>query len=525
MVCWPLLADIIESQQMRSFNLITVLFCLNLLFWLSNCSAPNADQSMEPSTEYQADQASKKTVSHDKRTPAPQLGTLEGAESVAFNVGVNTIMTFFPIAFYEDLMRNRIRKDSEEKTGNPQAFINQFSLVRSLRGPEYKLIATPNNDTYYAQAYCEVNKEPLVFQIPEMEADRYYVFQIWDPYGDTFRYLGSRTIGNKGGSFVFVGPDFKGNIPKGLPLIRAPFNNFVIWGRIGVLPIEDDKDKVHAIQDQLKLSYLSDYTAGNVTTPAHSESESLSRLAIDIPKDLPEGLEWYYKISEALKHTPVSAQDSALLVSMEYIGYSNTGKSFNYSDLSSNQLSGLQKGSQYALYLMDVVAQSVGEEINGWRWSPRSGILGNDYLFRAAWAKWYTGGNSAEEAIYLDGRKDDQGEPFSSDKKYQVHFDRDQLPQVKAFWSISIYNQSDGSFVTNEINRYSIGSNTQEMTYNDDGSLDIFIQALSPVGATEKSNWLPSPKSGGFYLDLRLYNPDKGLQNGTWEPPMVKVIK
>jgi len=149
--------------------------------------------------------------------------------------------------------------------------------------------------------------------------------------------------------------------------------------------------------------------------------------------------------------------------------------------------------------------------------------MGNDYLFRAAWAKWYTGGNSAEEAIYMDGRTDDKGNTFDASKRYIVHFDKESLPRVKAFWSISMYHLSDGSFVENEINRYSIGNKTKGLTYNKDGSLDIFIQAESPKELKQKSNWLPTPKEGGFYLNLRLYNPDQSLQNGTWKPPMVKI--
>jgi hypothetical protein len=86
-----------------------------------------------------------------------------------------------------------------------------------------------------------------------------------------------------------------------------------------------------------------------------------------------------------------------------------------------------------------------------------------------------------------------------------------------------MYHLSDGSFVENEINRYSIGNKTKGLTYNKDGSLDIFIQAETPKELIQKSNWLPTPKEGGFYLNLRLYNPDQNLQNGTWKPPVVKI--
>jgi hypothetical protein len=499
----------------------TIVTATVLSLLMFGCSEPNKkEQEIDIKSAEKTNDKPK-----GKQTPPVELGTLDGAEATAFYAGVNAMTAYYPIAFYEDLMRGRITKDAEEKTGNPRSLINQFGLVRNLRGPEFKQIATPNNDTYYAQAYCELSIDALVFHIPPMEENRYFVFQLWDPYGDTFDYLGSRLIGNKGGDYLFTGPDFKGKVPKGLTEVKVAYNNFVVWGRIGVLPGENDDEKIHAIQDALKLTFLSDFQAGNANVKPYDEEASKTRLALTIPPDLPEGLEWLFKISEALKHTPAKGNDASILSAMEYIGFTDKGTNFNYKTLSEPQIRGLKKAIQYSLHLMDITAQSIGIEVNGWRWSPKSGILGDDYLFRAAWAKWYTGGNSAEEAIYMDGRKDDKGEPFNPIKKYVIHFEKNQLPRVKAFWSISMYHISDGSFVANEINRYSIGSNTQSMKYNEDGSLDIYIQSTPPENGAKKENWLPSPKHEGFYLNFRLYNPDTSLQDGTWEPPFVKIVE
>ncbi len=148
---------------------------------------------------------------------------------------------------------------------------------------------------------------------------------------------------------------------------------------------------------------------------------------------------------------------------------------------------------------MDVNAQSAGQEVNGWRWSPKSGIMGNDYLFRAAFAKWYTGGNAPEEAIYMDGRNDDKGQPFTDSKRYVIRFEKGKQPPAKAFWSISMYNSSDGSFVSNPIKRYTVGDRTPGLVTNPDGSLEIFIQNAEPQDPKEKANWLPAP-SGSLLL-------------------------
>jgi hypothetical protein len=105
-----------------------------------------------------------------------------------------------------------------------------------------------------------------------------------------------------------------------------------------------------------------------------------------------------------------------------------------------------------------------------------------------------------------------------------MHFEKGRTPPVSAFWSLSIYNLSDGSFVANPIKRYSIGDRTEGLTMNDDGSLTLYIQHEAPADPREKANWLPAPE-GAFYLDLRLYVPDDSLQRGEWAPPAVTVRK
>ncbi|MEA3274663.1 MAG: DUF1214 domain-containing protein [Pseudomonadota bacterium] len=252
---------------------------------------------------------------------------------------------------------------------------------------------------------------------------------------------------------------------------------------------------------------------------------SAQRVAIEIPDDLPDGLSFYYELARALKYTPPKAkQDAVVAASLADIGFKDGNTRFDYRSLSDAERQGLAKAVQFGQHLMDVYAQTAGETVNGWRWSPQSGVMGTNYLFRAAFAKWFTGGNAPEEAIYMDGRHDNQGQPFDGGKRYRMHFASDQLPRVQAFWSLSMYHLSDGSFVPNPIDRYSIGDRTPDLRYDDDGSLDIYIQHEPPANARERANWLPTP-DGRFYMDLRLYVPDDSLQKGAWAPPVVEFVE
>ncbi len=79
----------------------------------------------------------------------------------------------------------------------------------------------------------------------------------------------------------------------------------------------------------------------------------------------------------------------------------------------------------------------------------------------------------------------------------------------------------DHFFVENPINRYKIGSLTEGLKFNADGSLDIYIQHEAPVG--HESNWLPASE-GDFYLMMRFYNGEKEILDRTYTiPPFKKV--
>ncbi len=114
---------------------------------------------------------------------------------------------------------------------------------------------------------------------------------------------------------------------------------------------------------------------------------------------------------------------------------------------------------------------------------------------------------------------DGDGKPYHGRNRYTIHFDKDELPPVNGFWSITMY-QSDGYMVDNPIKRYAVGDR-DELTFNKDGSLDLLIQHDSP-GPDRQANWLPAP-ADDFNLVLRLHWPRTEILTGAWNPPPVRA--
>ena len=130
---------------------------------------------------------------------------------------------------------------------------DRFAPGRALAGPETKFVS-PNNDTLYLLAACDVSGGPLLIGVPDTRT-RYYVLQFVDAWTNNFAYVGTRATGNRAGSFVLTSPGFDGAVPADAIRIDAPTSVAVIVGRLAV-DGEWDLREVHALQDRFTMEPL-----------------------------------------------------------------------------------------------------------------------------------------------------------------------------------------------------------------------------------------------------------------------------
>jgi hypothetical protein len=139
---------------------------------------------------------------------------------------------------------------------------------------------------------------------------------------------------------------------------------------------------------------------------------------------------------------------------------------------------------------------------------------------RAVVARVGLWGNHSYEAAYPQVFLDENGEQLTGSRQYVLHID--EPPPADAFWSVTMYNIPEFYLVANPIERYSIGDRTPGLKYNEDGSLDIYLQKDSP-GSGNESNWLPSPE-GDFRPILRMYQPRPEALDGTYVLPPIRRV-
>ena len=163
---------------------------------------------------------------------------------------------------------------------------------------------------------------------------------------------------------------------------------------------------------------------------------------------------------------------------------------------------------------------TIARVANGWSMNTDTmGVYGIYYLKRAMVALLGLGANQAEDAIYPMNLADADGKPLVGERKYVLHFGKEELPPVNAFWSVTMYDEA-GFQVANPINRFAIGDR-DELKYNADGSLDLYLQSENP-GPDRECNWLPSPAKGALGVTMRLYAPKAEALDGRWNPTAIR---
>jgi hypothetical protein len=161
--------------------------------------------------------------------------------------------------------------------------------------------------------------------------------------------------------------------------------------------------------------------------------------------------------------------------------------------------------------------QQAGTIANGWSTNLDIGSYGSNYILRSAIALFGLGANLPADAVYYTTHTDISNNNLSGTNNYVIHFSPSQIPPVRGYWSVTVYNTA-GLLVGNAISRYSIGSESG-LVPNADGSIDILLQSAAP--ATLQSNWLPTPAGEAFNLSLRLYFPEETVLKGRYTPPTV----
>ena len=435
----------------------------------------------------------------------------------AYEIGLDAYLYFYPLVSM-DITRLQLTNVEEASPDGHSAPENTFIHYRTYPPPGAPKINRPNQDTLYSSGFLNLTDGPVIISVPDTQG-RWYLLEMIDMWTDVFAAPGKRTTGTEAGNFAFALPCWKGTLPEGVARIDSPTPYVWIGGRVQTNGTSDF-EAVHKIQDGFKITPLDQW--GKEPQPIKG--------TVDPSVDMVTGA--FYQVNamnastfftysaKVLKANPPHLTDQPIIAQMKYIGI-EPGKNFDFDTLPPAKQEALDKAAKSGLNKIRDYVPKIGNIVNGWNMPINgAGTYGSDYLRRAAFAYWGIGVNLPEDAIYPSILTDANGDPVNGNNTYLLHFNASEMPPVDGFWSITMYN-ADGYTVNNSINRYAL-SDRDNLTFGDDGSLDIYIQHESP-GIDKESNWLPAPKEP-ISMVMRLYVPRMEIRDGSWSPPAVKKV-
>jgi hypothetical protein len=407
----------------------------------------------------------------------------------------------------------------DPKSSQYKGPFNQISNTARVFTPKDTVVVTPNSDTPYSLLSMNLRAEPMVLCVPAVEKDRYYSVQLIDLYTSNFGYIGSRSTGNGAGCYLVASPKWKGEIPKGIDKVFRCETEFAFAIYRTQLFNPADLDNVKKVQAGYKAMPLSAFLK---TEPPAIDGFGFPKF----DKKAAFGTDFIVYLNFLLQFCPANDAERPVRERFAKIGV-GAGKPFDFQALPADKKEALGRSIKSAMKKIEVDRASFGKNENGWLVSlianNRQTINGN-WTKRAAIALAGIYANDAVEALYPMLSHDSDGAKPDTDKhRYTLTFAKDQLPPVKAFWSVTMYDAKTQLLIENPINRYLINAPMlPDLKRNADGSLTLYIQKDSP-GKDKEANWLPAP-DGDPYLVMRLYWPREDALNGKWLPPALKRV-
>ncbi len=443
----------------------------------------------------------------------PQQTQTDVTPEEARQIAKEAYLYGFPMATnYQTMYKQAI------DTGNSdyRAPFNVLANSAGVATPEDKFVVTPNSDTPYSYLWMDLRTEPMVVTMPAIEKNRYYTGQMIDLYTFNFAYLGTRSFGNDGGTFLIAGPGWKGETPKGIKAALICETEFAYLLFRTQLFNSADLPNVKKIQAGYKAEPLSKYLG---------QAAPAAAAAVNWPKPS-EGMltspALFPYVNFLLQFCPTNPTEKELASRFAKLDI-GAGKTFDLSKFSLEVQKAISDGiSDAGIEMQGLMKRINADEVSSSDFFGTREFLKGNWLYRFAGAKLGLYGNSGEEAIYIGYFVDANRQPLDASKNnYAMQFPKGHLPPARAFWSVTMYDGKSQLLVANPLKRYLLNSTMlKTFQYGADGSLTFYLQRTSP-GASKSTNWLPAP-DGPFYAVLRIYMPTPEVVNGIWKKPLLQ---
>src|ERR1700729_4654543 len=267
---------------------------------------------------------------------APAVAQAEVSPAEARAIAKEAYIYGFPVV---DNYRVQYAYFVDTKNREYKAPWNQIWNSTRLFTAADKAIQTANSDTLYSMVGADLRAEPLVLTVPAMEKDRYFSVQLIDYYTQNFDYIGTRTSGNGGGTFLLAGPGWNGETPKGVDKVFRAETELAFPGYRTQLFNPGDLDNVKRVQAGYKVQTLSKFLG----QPAPKAPPAIDFVKPLTPAEQRTSPEFFNILNFVMQFCPTVPSETAMMERFTKIGI-GAGMTFDVAKLSPEIKTAMEQG-------------------------------------------------------------------------------------------------------------------------------------------------------------------------------------
>ncbi|HEX7811674.1 MAG TPA: DUF1254 domain-containing protein [Burkholderiales bacterium] len=385
------------------------------------------------------------------------------------------------------------------------------------------LFLTPNTDSIYVLGYLDLSQGPMVVESPPNTLG--IVDTGWFDYVADLGNAGPDK--GKGGRFLFLPPDHKGEVPKGYYTFRSPtFGNVLFWRGFKVRG--DPEPAVDNVRRNARI-----YPLGEAR-PVQGEFMNLSGREFNTIHA--NNTHFYSEVARLVAEEPAAALDPESLGLLAAIGIVK-GAPFDPDDRMKailDEAAAVGNATARSILFASRFPEAFLYPKSQWQ----VGFLGGSHEFlkdgvrlldaRTRMFYYATGITPAMSAKMVGAGsqyglifRDANGDALDGGRNYRLRMP----PKVPAkdFWSLVLYDNQTRSMLQTDEQFPSIGSQRKGLQKNADGSIDVYFGPEAP--AARESNWVQTVPGKGWNMILRLYGPLQPWFDRTWRPGEIQPLK
>ncbi|WP_202864057.1 DUF1254 domain-containing protein [Dyella jiangningensis] len=405
------------------------------------------------------------------------------------------------------------------------------------------LVTTPNSDVLYAMGYLDVGKDgPMVFEAPP--GLQGILMDVWQrPIPGPPGFFGDVGLpgpdGGKGGKFLILPPDYRGEPPSGYYVYRSPTNNVFVFLRAFY---KDPKNLAPAVKlmEDAKIYPLGEKSPRSMTFPDASgvpvnmlpasdiaAFEQLKYLVDSEGTHLADP-DWLGMLAMIgiVKDKPFrpDASQKTLLQDAAKTGY-KMSRVIGFENGEGDRDFHVYPDRHWLNPVADGTPANPGGALDlAWRRTKegytdldvRTWFFTDYYSLSPGMISQVPG----KGAKYMIAFTDSTSTPLSGATNYRLHLPAN-IPAGN-FWSVTLYEAENASGLANGQPFPSLGSRDNPAK-NADGSTDLYLGPTAPAG--KHGNWLATVPGRGYFAILRLYGPTEAAIDKSWKPGDIEPVK